>query len=172
MQKLIFAECCGSWILLLCEQQMTWEETISGQTVATMVSHQPDLISLLKPNVGASTCCDEPALLCGEWVQDQVSITQQIYAGSEVVDRTMELKLVNTWLLAGEESCLGVVGVLSIVDDIMEGDGRTRFGEVVAQAHREGHIHWGTRRSRRSGWSSGPCVRKDTCRVKNLLLIK
>lgn len=98
-------------------------------------------------------------------MQNQLSIKCQIQTGSEVVDGTVKLELINTWMLTCEISCIGVIAVLSIVDDLTEFDRLPGCGEVVAQFHREGNFLHSARRSReasRTTWSSGSCVKKNT----------
>lgn len=68
-------------------------------------------------------------------MQNQGSIAEQIQAACTVMDGAVELKLIDAWVLTGEKASLGVIAVLSIVDDIMEGNGGTSFGDVITKAH-------------------------------------
>lgn len=73
-------------------------------------------------------------------MQNQGPIADQIQAAFTVVDGAVELKLIDAWVLTGEKAGLGVIAVLSVVDDIMEGNGATRIGVVVTKAHRESYM--------------------------------
>lgn len=87
-------------------------------------------------------------------MQNQNSVTQQIHTGSILVDRTVELKFIDAWMLTGKNPSLNVIAVLPVVDDITEGDGNGSFGEVVAQSYTEGHFLHSSRRSWRSRGAS------------------
>lgn len=155
---------CIKYSLLLSEQQVPWEEAIAGQTVATMVGHQPDLVSLLKLNVRVATGCDVAALPCGEWVHNQLTVMHQIHTARVLADRTVELELVNAWVLTGKNSCLDVIAVLSVVEGLMKDDWHAGFGGVVAQPHREGNFLLsarGSKRASRTRWPSESWVKKD-----------
>jgi len=52
--------------LLLSEQQMPREEAVTGEAVPTVVSHQPDFVSLHKLDEGAAAGCDVALLAGGE----------------------------------------------------------------------------------------------------------
>lgn len=78
---------------------------------------------------------------------------QQIQIGIVLVDRTMELELINTWLLTSKKPCPYVIAALSIVDYLTKCNRCAGFREVVAQSHREGSILLSARGSR------GSCVR-------------
>lgn len=111
---------------------MPWEDAVTGQTILTLLGQQVNSVSHLKFNVCVATGCDEPILPGGEWVQNPISITHQIYTGSDLVDGTVEWELVDPRMLAGKIPCPYIIAVLSIVDDVMEDDGLACFGEVVA----------------------------------------
>lgn len=118
--------------LLFSEQQMPWKDAVTGQTILTMLSQQTNFVPPLKFNVCVATGCDVTVLPGGEWVQNPLSVTQQIQTGSDLVDGTVERELINPWMLTGKIPCVYIIAVLSIVDDLMEGDGLVSFGEVVA----------------------------------------
>lgn len=156
---------------------MTREEAVPRQSIGTIVGHQPDFVSLLKLDEGAAAGCDVSTLLGGERVQNQLPIMHQIDAGSFLVDCAVELKLIHPWMLAGEVASLSVVVVLTIVDDIFEGDGANSFREVTAKTYREGNFLFHARGAGRawgslfSWWS---CVQKpiNTLMLMNITLAK
>lgn len=95
-------------------------------------------------------------------MQDQLPIMHQIHTSSNLVDGTVELEFIDTWFLTGKITCLGVIAVLSVVDDLTEFDWLPAFGEVVAQSYRESNFRHGARWSReasRTTWASWSCVR-------------
>ena len=96
-------------------------------------------------------------------MQNQISVTHQIYTGSILIDRTVELKFIDAWMLTDKKPSLDVIAVLSVVDDITEDDGSASFGEVVAQSYREGHFVHTARRSSGACQTSGPSRSSWSC---------
>lgn len=117
--------------LLLSEQQMPWEEAVSSHGVATLVGQQPNPVSPDKLNVHVATGCNETILPGGVWVHNRPSVKLQVHVGIILVDCTVEVKLINTWDITDKNTCIDIITVLSIVDDIVEDEwsaisGRTR----------------------------------------------
>lgn len=158
---------------------MPREITVSCQTVATVVCHQIDTVSLVKFDVHAATSYEISTLCGGEWVQNQLWVTNQVHTARAIVDGAVELEFIHAWLRTCENPCGCVIRVLSIVDDITEDQGHARFGEVVAKSDGESNFmrrarrSWRSRRSRgargsaRSTWS---CMKeRNTIRKYNYI---
>lgn len=126
--------------LLLGEQQMAWKDAVFGQAVVTTSRHQINSVLLLQLNVYVATGYDVTLLLGGEWVQNQLSVMEQIQTGVVDVHGGVEAELVHAWNLACKISRPHVITFLSVVDDIFESNGLVSFREVVAQSHREGNF--------------------------------
>lgn len=118
--------------LLLCEQQMPWEDAICGYGVSTLIGHQPNPVSCDELNVYVATGWNETILPGGEWVHNRPSIKLQVQVAIILVDCTVELELINTWDSTGKNTCIGVIAVLSIVDDIVEDKWSTISGCIKA----------------------------------------
>lgn len=130
----------------------------------TTSRHQKNSVLFLQLNVYIATGCDETLLLGGECVQNPLSVMEQIQTGVVAVHGGVEAELVHAWSLARKISCLCVITVLSVVDDIFESNGLVSFREVVAQSHREGNFSSSAgsfRRTLGNTWSSGHCEGKN-----------
>jgi len=113
---------------------MAREVAVSCQAIATMVSKQPDLVSFAELEQSAPTGYDRALLLCGEGVHHHPSVNHKVHISIILGDSNMEIKFIYAWNLTGEHPCLGVVAVLGIVDDFLEGDRLACSGEVISKS--------------------------------------
>ena len=113
---------------------MAREVAVSCQAVATVVSKQPDLVSLAELEDSAPAGHDRACLLCGEGVHHHLSVDHEVHVSIILGDSDVEIKLIYAWDLTGEHPCLGVVAFLGIVDDLLELDSLARSGEVISQS--------------------------------------
>lgn len=157
------ASCVEAWlgssgrvsVLLDGEEDVAGEEAVSGQAVAPVVGAEEDPVPSHQLQNSAPGGRHVAVLLRGKGVQHQLVVVPQVHVAHVLVERAVEVELVDAGLHAGEHARLGVVQVLAVVDDALEGDGFAREGEVVAQAHGEGGVRgaagwaWGARGSLR-----------------------
>lgn len=120
------------------EENVPREEAVGGQAVTAVVGAEVDGVTGRQLQNGAPGGRHVAALLRGEGVEHQLVVVAQVHVAHILVERAVEVKLVDARLCAREHACLSVVQVLAIVDDVLEGDRLAWVWEVVAQAHGEG----------------------------------
>jgi len=117
--------------------QMAREVAVSCQAIATMVGKQPDPVSFAELDESAPAGYDRALLLCGEGVHHHISINHKVHISVILGDGNVEIKFIHACNLTGEHPCLGVVDVLGVVDDFLEGDRLARSREVISQSQRK-----------------------------------
>lgn len=122
------------------EDQVTREEAVCAQAVASLTGLQPHLVPWLQLHNCVPCRCLPTTLINLKAVQHQLTVTPQAHVSYRDEGCTNEAELVDSTNGAGEPSCLCAVMVLSIVDDLSEANDFFRRGIVIAQSDRKGRL--------------------------------
>lgn len=113
----------GGWVVIIVsgsEEQMSWEEASGAQAWGFVAGLQPHLVSPLQLKHSVPRWQVMASLIHLETAKHQLFVTPQVHTPCVGEGGVAEAELIDTWDDTCKYTCLCVVVVLFVVDDLME----------------------------------------------------